>query len=152
MASTVWAPRGVNTKELREEKRELEQRLHIVNTLLGAIEGIDAVPRRRRRRRANTRLNQMVAVLKDANRPLHVKAIYAAMKEKDPDLRWRQPGASIRSYIRTQEPGPDEVVGDGAGVYRLKAWDERADASEPAEERTVTPTTTKDLVRKLTGE
>jgi len=124
MANIGWAPRGVNTKELREEKRELEQRLHIVNTLLGAMEGIDAAPRRRRRRRANTRLTQIVAVLKEAGRPLHANAIYEAMKEKDPELHWMQAGASIRSHIRGQDPGPDEVVGDGKGFYRLKSWDE----------------------------
>lgn len=125
MGTARWLPPGVNVAELKRHERELEERLRVVRKLLGTLDETAVTGGRKRRRRAHTRLTQIVEVLKEAGDPLSIQAIYARLQEKDPGVSWKQPAAAFRSYLRSQEEGIDMVVRVGRGVYGLKAWEDQ---------------------------
>ena len=123
MKGTDWKPDGVDVRRLRQQQREMERRLRIVRRLLTTLEadGIGSKGRRRRRR-VNTRLSQIVTVLKQEGRPLPVLAIYQRLQESDPALKWSQPTAAFLCCLREQEDGRDMVVRVGRGMYGLRNY------------------------------
>jgi hypothetical protein len=128
MGLTKWAPRGLDVSQLRAEKDELQGRLRIIDKLLTALEA-EGMGGRKRRGKHNTRLNQIREVLRSEGRALHLNAIYERLREKDPSLAWSQPAAALRSFLRRQDEGPDEVVSVERGQYGLRRW-----LTQPAQE------------------
>ncbi len=125
MNQVAWAPPGIDKDALRVEEKTLLDRLKVVQGVLRALgEETDSPSKKRkgRSRGTNTRLHQIVQVLREANKSLSVKEIYRAMCEMDPGLKWNNPAPVFRSYIRRQGEGPEQVIRTGRGLYGLKRW------------------------------
>jgi len=134
MASLEWMPPGIDVEKLRKEERELSARLRVVRRVLQAISGeapsVTGTARVKKSRRANTRVRQIVTVLREAGKPLSVKQIYEKLRERDSSLRWRNPAPVFRSYLRRQSEGPDQVIRTSRGLYGFRRWAEGGLPSE----------------------
>ena len=123
MGLARWVPKGLDVKQLREEREELSGRIRLIDRLLTAADA-EGMGGGKRRRKGNTRLDQIRAVLIEEGQPLASSVIYERLQQKDSSLRWNQPSAAFRASLRGQDEGPDAVISFGRGQYGLRKWRE----------------------------
>ncbi len=134
MARTRWQPSGVDVGALQQEESELLGRLETVRRILRAV-GVTTQSTRRgkmsgRPSRSKTRIDRIVAVLHEANKPLSIDVIYQALQAKVPGLAWSKIDTIFRTTIGRQKDGPDKIVRVGRKLYGLQQWPKAQDDIE----------------------
>ena len=126
-------PEGINIDVLQNTENELIEQLQAVQKILKFLgvspqssapqASANHAPKRKRKAKAKTWLDDIYEILLDAKEPLHWSKLYEGLQKRRPTLNAAQPAASVRSAVnRGIDLGDQRVIGAGNGKFALREW------------------------------